>query len=43
MNKLNEFKSQVDASNALNISYSSINRCCKDKIKSTNGFIFKFA
>ena len=43
MNKLNEFKSQVDASNRLNISYSSINRCCKDKIKSTNGFIFKFA
>jgi len=43
MNKLNEFKSQIDASNALNISYSSINRCCKDKIKSTNGFIFKFA
>jgi hypothetical protein len=43
MNKLNEFKSQIHASNALNISYSSINKCCRDKIKSTNGFIFKFA
>ena len=43
MNKINEFKSQKEASNILNISYSSINKCCKDKMKSTNGFIFKFA
>jgi len=43
MNKINEFKSQKEASNILNISYSSINKCCRDKMKSTNGFIFKFA
>ena len=41
MNKINEFKSQKEASNILNISYSSINMCCRGKQKNTGGFIFK--
>jgi len=41
MNKINEFKSQKEASNKLNISYSSINNCCRNKQESTGGFIFK--
>ena len=41
MNKINEFKSQKEASNILNISYSSINKCCRGKQKNTGGFIFK--
>jgi len=42
MNKINEFKSQKEASNILNISYSGINKCCRGKQKNTGGFIFKF-
>jgi hypothetical protein len=42
MNKINEFKSQKEASNILNISYSSISKCCRGKQKNTGGFIFKF-
>jgi len=42
MKKIKKFKSQIEASKELNISYSSINKCCRGKIKSTNGFIFKF-
>jgi len=43
MRKLNDFKSQKEASKILNISHSSINKCCRGKMKSTNGFIFKFS
>ena len=42
MNKINEFKSQKEASNILNISYSSISNCCRGKQKNAGGFIFKF-
>jgi hypothetical protein len=42
MNKLNEFKSQIYASKQLNISYSSINKCCRNKQKTAGGYIFKF-
>jgi len=42
MNKINEFKSQLEASRYLNISKWSINQCCKCIQKSTNGFIFEF-
>ena len=41
MNIMNEFKSQKEASKKLNISYSSINKCCRNKQESTGGFIFK--
>lgn len=42
MNKINEFKSQKEASNILNISYSSINKCCRGKQTNAGGFGFKF-
>jgi hypothetical protein len=42
MVKLNEFKSQTEASKKLNISISSIGVCCRGKQKTAGGFIFKF-
>jgi hypothetical protein len=42
MNKINEFKSQLDASRQLNISDSSIRKCCYYKQKMAGGFIFRF-
>jgi len=42
MNKINEFKSQIDAARQLNICDNSIRRCCYDKQKTAGGFIFKF-
>jgi hypothetical protein len=42
MNKINEFNSQMEASRKLNLSDSSIGRCCRGIQKSTGGFIFKF-
>jgi hypothetical protein len=43
MNKLNEFNSQIKASNKLKISCSGIRKCCGNKQKTAGGFIFKFA
>lgn len=43
MNKINEFKSQKEASNILHISHSSINQCCLHKQKTAGGFIFSFS
>tara|TARA_B110000285_G_scaffold15074_1_gene14854 strand:- start:3642 stop:4706 length:1065 start_codon:yes stop_codon:yes gene_type:complete len=43
MNKINEFKSQTHASTEENVSYSGINKCCRNKQKTAGGFIFKFA
>ena len=42
MNKINVFNSQIEASTQLNISYSSINKCCNNKQKTAGGFIFRF-
>jgi hypothetical protein len=43
MNKINEFKSQTHASTEENVSYSGINKCCRNKQQTSGGFIFKFA
>ena len=43
MNKLNEFNSQIEASNELKICCTSISKCCVNKQKTASGFIFKFA
>jgi hypothetical protein len=42
MNKIKVFNSQVEVSKKLNISYSSINKCCRNKVNTIGGFIFKF-
>ena len=42
MNKINEFKSQIDASRQLNIRHDLISRCCYNKQKEAGGVIFKF-
>jgi hypothetical protein len=42
MNKIKEFNSQKEASKQLNISYTSINKCCLNKQKTAGRFIFKF-
>ena len=42
MNKINEFKSQLDASRQLNIGDNSIRKCCYYKQKMAGGFIFRF-
>ena len=42
MNKINEFKSKKEASNTLNINYASIHKCCTNRQKNTDGFIFKY-
>jgi len=42
MNKINEFKSQIDASRQLNICNDSIRKCCNDKQKTAGGFVFKY-
>jgi hypothetical protein len=41
MNKIKEFPSQIEASKELNLSYSSINRCCRGKQNKVGNFIFK--
>jgi hypothetical protein len=43
MNQIKTFSSQVDASNELKISHTSISKCCLNKQKTAGGFIFKFA
>ena len=43
MRKLNDFKSQKEASKIVNISHSSINKCCLHKQKTAGGFIFTFS
>ena len=43
MNKIKEFKSQTEASNELNLNNSNISSCCKNRVKTSGGFIFKFA
>jgi hypothetical protein len=42
MNKLNEYESQVNASDKLKICHTSISKCCLNKQKTAGGFIFKF-
>lgn len=42
MNKISKLKSQTKASKILNISLSSISRCCRGKAKTAGGCIFKF-
>ena len=42
MNKIKEFTSLILASKELNISYSSISKCCRKKQKIAGGFIFEF-
>jgi hypothetical protein len=42
MKKIVEYKTVEEASNKLKIQTSYINRCCLEKRKSTNNFIFKF-
>jgi len=42
MNKIKIFNTQLLASKELNISYLCINRCCRDKVNTAGGFIFKF-
>jgi hypothetical protein len=42
MNKIKEFNSQVEAAKELNISHTSINKCCNNKQKTAGSFIFKF-
>lgn len=41
-NKINEFTSQLEASNMLSISPQGINKCCKNKQKTAGGFIFRY-
>lgn len=41
MNNITTFNSQIEASIQLNISYSSINKCCNNKQKTAGGFIFR--
>lgn len=41
-NKLNEFKSMLEASNITNISYNGIRLCCLQKRKTSGGYIWKF-
>ena len=43
MNKLNEFKSQKEASKQLNICHKRINKCCNGRAKTCSGFIFNFS
>lgn len=43
MTKIRDFDSQKDASNHLNISHQSINKCCKNKAKTAGGFIFRYS
>lgn len=43
MNKIKEFNSQIEASKELKINNSNISSCCKGKVKTAGGFIFKFA
>ena len=43
MTKIKDFNSQKDASNHLNISHQSINKCCKNKAKTAGGFIFRYS
>ena len=42
MNKIKEFNSQMEASKELKIHNSNISSCCRGKVKSAGGFIFKF-
>lgn len=42
LNKIKEFNSQKEASKELNICYSSISKCCLEKLKTAGGFIFRF-
>lgn len=41
-NGIKEFKSISDASKELNINNSSISQCCRNIIKQTHGYIFKY-
>lgn len=43
MNKIKEFNSQIEASKELNLSYSSINKCCRGKQNTVGNFIFKLS
>lgn len=43
MNKIKVFNSQVEASKELKINNSNISSCCKEKVKTAGGFIFKFS
>jgi len=43
MNKIKEFKSMREAANELNLSSSSIGKCCNGKQKMCGNFIFKVA
>ena len=42
MNKIKEFKSQIEASKELNINKGNISQCCNGKYKTVGVFIFKF-
>ena len=43
MNKIKEYNSQIEASKELKVHNSNISSCCKEKVKTAGGFIFKFS
>lgn len=43
MNKIKDFNSITEAYKILNIHQGDIGQCCKEKLPSVGGYIFRFA